>query len=324
MKQNIEFTVKPELLGAIGNLWDGELSELSPFKYGKTSSITNEHKTELKKIGICDNNGKITDKVKPAIEVLANARAFTRIYIHNGLNIFEYISYFNADGNAASVTNDSGDQLINYPAPNNGILENIRQNIGETIYRNSDFECDIKSSEALVLAAMMDIQRKTFMSDIVDEKETGAISMDIGRIQSMLSGNAKNYQWLTYIIRDMMEGKAFNSSEKIEPVLDSLVKIGYVTRHNGGYRLTQDTLLLSRRMLLLDTFLTLTSGRIGRDGKVVIVGFTGIQSGVHDLLFIDANKDSILIDAVSSAVMLDYVSHFLEPSGALEGKNKSC
>ncbi|MBW6517921.1 MAG: hypothetical protein K0A89_05410 [ANME-2 cluster archaeon] len=96
-----------------------------------------------------------------------------------------------------------------------------------------------------------------------------------------------------------------------------------MTRHNGGYRLTQDTLLLSRRMLLLDTFLTLTSGRIGHDGKVIIIGFTGIQAGVHDLLFIDANKDSVLIDAVSSAVMLDYVSHFLEPSGALEGKNKS-
>ena len=71
----------------------------------------------MKKLGICDNNGTIIDDVLPAIDVLANARAFTRIYIHNGLNIFEYISYFGADGDVASITNDSGNQLVNYPAP---------------------------------------------------------------------------------------------------------------------------------------------------------------------------------------------------------------
>ena len=323
MSEKIEFTLQPELLGAIGNLWDGELSEISPFMYGKTSSITKEQQSELKKLGICDNNGKIIDDVLPAIDVLANARAFTRIYIHNGLNIFEYISYFGANGDVASITNDSGNQLVNYPAPNNGIVESIRQNIGETIFRNSDFECEIKGSEALVLAAMMDIQRKTFLSDIADEKETGATTMDVKRIQDMLSSNAKNYQWLTYIIRDMMEVEAITSPEGIEKVLDSLVKMDYVAKHDSGYILTQDTLLLSRRMLLLDTFLTLTSGKIGDDGKVVVVGFTGIQAGVHDLLFIDANEDIVLMDAVSSAMMLDYVSHFLEPAGALEGKLKS-
>lgn len=317
MNEKIEFTLRPELLGAVGNLWGAKLSEISPFNYGKTSSVTGDEQSELTALGICDNNGKISDKVLPAIELLADARAFTRIYLHNGLNIFEYISYFDASGNAASITNDSGSQMVDYPAPNNGIIENIRQNIGDTVYRNSDFECEIKSSEAMVLAAMMDIQRKAFLSDIADGKETEASRIDIGRIESLLSGNAKNYQWLTNIIRDMTKHEAF-TSETIEPVLDSLVKIGYAARNNGGYVLTRDTLLLSRRMLLLDKFLTLTSGRIGNDGKVVVVGFTGIQAGVHDLLFIDENNDIVQMDAVSSAMVLDYVSHFLQSAGALE------
>jgi hypothetical protein len=208
-------------------------------------------------------------------------------------------------------------------APNDGIVGSVRQNIGETIYRNSDFECEIKGGEALMLAAMMNIQRKTFLSDIADEKETGATTMDIRRIQYMLSGNAKNYQWLTYIIRDMMEGEGISSPDGIEKVLDSLVKMDYVAKHDGGYILTLDTLFLSRRMLLLDTFLTLTSSRIEEKGRVVILGLTVIQAGVHDLLFMDAYDDIVLMDAVSSTMILDYVSHFLDPAGALDGKSKS-
>jgi len=85
---------------------------------------------ELVSLGICDAQGTITADKKEAVSSLAGADAFTRIYLTTPQRIIEYIAYFSPAGKIVGLTNDGGMQIITSPAPNDAMLELIRQTIG--------------------------------------------------------------------------------------------------------------------------------------------------------------------------------------------------
>jgi membrane protease subunit (stomatin/prohibitin family) len=64
-------------------------------------------------------------------------------------------------------------------------------------------------------------------------------------------------------------------------------------------------------MLVIDSSIVLTSGHLGPDGTVSVVGFTCLQAGVHDLLFIDASSAGVDLQAISSAALLEYIRAFM-------------
>src|SRR5512137_1693729 len=129
MTDQIQFTIKPELLSLLGKISGMTLSPVSPFRYGKVTDTAGGI-AELAALGICDAKGTITADKKDAISSLASAEAFTRIYLTTPQRVMEYIAYFAPDGKIVGVTNDSGMQMITFPAPNEAMLELIRQTIG--------------------------------------------------------------------------------------------------------------------------------------------------------------------------------------------------
>lgn len=318
MSTKIELTLKPELLGAIAGIWDGGISAISPLRYSPASQVTPQMQQMLKKGGIFDSSGNIPKDIKNTLEALANPRAFSRIYLSGGPKVFEYVAYFAEDGRTVSITNVAGDLLVNDPAPNDEIIEWIRLNIGDSVYRNSTFEAEMKTDETLVLAAMIDIQRKAFLKAIADEKDSGVINQDIESIYQMLARKEKKSLQLIDIFKELMGAEKFTSANSVKQVLERLSANGSTTRNNGNYALNDELTYLSRRFLVFDNILTLTSGRVGKNGRVGVVGFTCIQAGVHDLLLIDANEGVVQMESISSAAVLGYTSHFLKDGAALK------
>ncbi len=311
MENNIEFVVRPELLGAIKNALGREISGISPFHYGSEGSQAGVN--ELVSAGICNPNGSIVDNYLAVIDALATPRGFTRLYFNSGVgHTFEYINYFTSDGRTVSITNDEGSQKINYPDINDKIIEGIGQNIGDSIYRSLEFDEELSHGEALVLAAMLDLQRRSLLKTISDDKEITPIKISKDKVINALSNIDGNYQWLTNIIAKILEPATTEPQEIFSEAMDGLMAKGLVYGSGKSYVLDDNAFFISRRMLTIDKTLTITSGKLSDEGELDLAGFTCLQTGIHDILMIDAGPDSVSIKTLSSSALLDLLFFFLK------------
>jgi hypothetical protein len=158
-----DFTIDAQLLGALGSLWQGTPTNISPFRYGKSTALTSEERAALAAAGISDASGMAVPDIRPALDVLGSAQAFTRMYITGGPNAYEYIVYFAEDGRSASLININGDVQINCPSIADLFIEMTTQTLGQTIYRNAATATTLNPDEAVTFAVMIDLQRKEFL-----------------------------------------------------------------------------------------------------------------------------------------------------------------
>jgi hypothetical protein len=130
---------------------------------------------------------------------------------------------------------------------------------------------------------------------------------------------------MSTIIRELVY-EGHHPVPQILTALGSLAEKGLTVPDGSAYRLSEESAYLARRMLIIDTSLVLTAGHLGPDGIVSVGGFTCLQAGVHDLLYLDATAGTVEIQAVSSAIILDYIRALMtDPSllKKLDGPAKS-
>jgi len=318
MTDQIQFAVKPEHLFTLGQISGQNLSPVSPFRYGKEADAK-EGIAQLAALGICDAQGSVTADKKDAVLSLAGADAFTRIYLTTPQRVIEYIAYFAPDGKIAGLTNDEGMQLITYPAPNDAMLELIRQTIGFSIYRSSSFTAQLNRAETLVLAAMIDLERKEMLRKFADSKVAERIVVSAKDVLEMLKVPPGNIQWLSSAFVDLFSQEHIPKSGDIDGLFQSLAAKGHITGSQKKYSLADEGLVLARSHLMPSMYLTLTSGKGQPSGKTNVAGFSCIISGIHDLLYIDYNADEIELQAVASAEIHEYISAFLTNPSILSG-----
>jgi hypothetical protein len=318
MKENSQkYVINAGLFGAAGKLWAGTPSSVSPFLHGKVQAPGTNEKQALAKAGICDATGQILPAARPALDALGTAHAFTRMYLSGNLVPTEAIVYFAPGNGPVSLFNAGGDMEIRYPAAEGEFVEMAAQGFGSTIYRAVPFDATLMHDEAVALSALIDIQRKHALKSIAGEQEPGIADCELPVLWSITSRKGNNTQWLANVLLDILSLDGIPSEDLLRSALESLVQKGHAVKNGSSYRLGEDTLALARRMLLFDTALTLTSGYL-KNGVLNIAGFTCLQAGVHDLLVIDANAESVTIQSVSSASVLDSVRTFFTDIHSLE------
>lgn len=319
MTAQIQFTVKPELLGTLGTLSGKTVSSVSPFNYQKGTTDGKAEIAQLAALGICDAQGKIHADKQGCITALATAEAFTRIYLTTPQRVIEYIAYFAPGGTIVSVTNDSGMQLISYPAANDAMLELVRQTIGFSLYKNGSFDAHLTRAETLVLVAMIDLQRKEMLHKFADGRIAERLSLTPQAISGMLALPPGNFQWLSSAFVDLFSQASIPKPDAMKPLLEALVAKGFAISGNSGHTLSDNSILLSRGHLMPSMYLTLTAGKATPAGTTNGAGFSCIISGIHDLLFIDYHADEVELQTVASSEIHDYVSAFLTTPSVLEG-----
>ncbi len=322
MPEKIEIVVKPQLLRSIGRSWDGPLSQMSPLWYGAEGKVVPDKKA-LAEAGICDKNGAILPSVRPAIEVLATPKSFSRIYFTKSPgNNFEYIVFNTADGRSASMINESGDQRIDFPAANEPVFVGVGQMLGSSVLLNCEFAADLTAGESLVFAAMMDLQRRAFLRALANDGEQVQVPIEIDRIASLVSEDETDYQRFVSILKEMLDIHGTFMPEVVVGALEGLMNKGLAKRDGKQCSLVGPALQLSRRFLLLERYLVMTAGKFDDDNKLNLASFTCLQSGINDILMIEAGKGSARLETISSARLLDYLGVFMTP-GQLSWPSKT-
>jgi hypothetical protein len=318
MTDQIQFAIKPELLATLGKISGQALGPVSPLRYG-TDTDTDAGIARLAAIGICDTKGIIAADKKDAVTALASADAFTRVYLTTSRRVIEYIAYFAPGEKKIGVTNDEGIQLITFPAPNDAMRELIRQTIGFSVYRSSSFSAQMNRAETLVLAAMIDLERKEMLRKFADGKTAERIAVSEKDVTEMLKITPGTIQWFSSAFVDLFSPERIPKPDEIAGIFRSLESKGLVTGLGKNYSLSDEGILLARNHLMPSMYLTLTSGKGQSSGKTNVAGFSCIISGIHDLLYIDYNADEIELQAVASAEIHDYITAFLTNPSILGG-----
>lgn len=309
-----EYLVNAPLLGSLGALWAGKPTIISPLLYGNVGEISDKDKAELIAAGICNTDGQIVPDILPALDVLGNATAFTRMYLSGGPAPYEFLVYFGPDGKTTSLINVQGEFRINSPAAAEIFMNMTAQTLGSSFFRNASLEADLSPDEALVLFGLVDIQRKVLLRSLADNREVRAENADVSEILLILSDKKGSNQWLGNVMKSLLDQNEPLSGDRIVAALTLLEKKVLAEKTGASWHLSDAGLHFARRMLVFDTSLLLTAGYLGESGEVSVAGFTCLQAGVHDLLFIDASTGRVDMRATSSAEVLEYVRKFLTDS----------
>jgi hypothetical protein len=318
MTDQISFTLTPELLGVLGAIAGGKPGPVSPLNYGKHVPDTKTGIPRLAALGICDTAGTITPDKLAAVTALARAEGFTRIYLTTPERVIEYIAYFAPGGAIVGVTNDNGMQLVSWPAPNDAMLEMVRQMIGLSIYRSGSFTARLNREETLVLSAMIDLQRKEMLRKFADGATADRSVISPAAVTGMLAIPPGNYQWFSSAFTDLFTQARIPKPDAIGGVLASLAAKGFARAEGKGYVLSDECILLARAHLLPSMYLTLTSGKGTAAGKANVTGFSCIISGVHELLYIDPYAGETELHSMASAEVHEYVKAFLTDRAVID------
>ena len=100
--------------------------------------------------------------------------------------------------------------------------------------------------------------------------------------------------------------------EQVKTVLDGLREKELISEQDGQYQLSQELCQLANRMIIIDNVINVEAVGKNKDQEIINTGFTCMQSGIHDLLFIDYDGSEILLETISSELLLEYIGRFLK------------
>ena len=307
------------LLGAVGTLWAGTPSAVSPFFGAQPAPVTDADRKVLAAAGICGGDGQLDPALRPALDVVGAANAFTRVYVSGEGGLLEYMVYFAPSGDSASLANDDGAMQVDRPAAVPSFLAAISQRIGTSLYRNAALEATLPPDEAVVLAGLLDLQRRRLLRDTADGAGSVAVDASVADVAAACAGPTGDRQWLASVMLELLSAEGIGSDDRCATALKGLVERKIIVMAGSAFRLGDEALYLARRMLVLDSALTLTVGHLGQAGGVSISGFTCLQAGVHDLLYIDAGADGVDVRCISAAGVLEYCMTFFTDADVLKG-----
>lgn len=309
----VEYVVSADLLAAAGELWGGTPSAISPLRYGTSGP---DDLGSLVHAGICEPDGTLAAGVRPALDVLGNAAAVTRVHLSGGPTPSQYMVFWDPSGDTASLVNVDGQMRIEAPAPTGLFVAIIGQHLGSSVLKTVDFDTNLSADETVVLAALMDEARKAFLRARADEAEVGTAGLSATSLAASCAARSDTNLWLKDVVLDLVGSEGL-PADRVSAAAASLVEQGLIAKRRSQFHLEPEVEFLASRFPILQTSLVLTVGGVDGTGDVRVSGFTCLQSGVHDLLYLEATGDTVELASVSSAEVLDYANTYLAEPGAL-------
>ncbi len=319
MNKAIDILLNSDELATIGSIPGIKKTSVSPLNLSTDSVNSEKSVKSLKEKGVIAAHGGISGEYTEAVDLLAECRTYTRIRFTNGPDIFEFLLCFSHDGeDTVSLTTTNEGLQIESPADITGMFEAVKQFTGDNLLVNCSFNYVTDHITALVMAALIDNYRKGLLKSFSGESDFEKGSYTSGDVLDMLKNTTEYPQWIAFIIKSLSGDDLEVSEENVEKSLKALEAQGYAEESSSRYSIAGALEHVANRILIIDNIISLSIGKEDSESNVTVAGFTCLQSGVNDLLFLDESDDGISFNMVSSGELLDYVSHFLSESDPMK------
>ena len=286
-------------------------NELSVLNNLSTKELSEEDRSYFEENDLINNNGIIKDN--PLFEVLAKPSALAKFMFTGGSNKFEYaISLNETKDKRIALTKTPEYNMIDDETKAQDIIDMIGNFVGKSNLKSIDIKLKLSVEEAIVIAAMIDLERRSILRAFVDELPYINNKFGVNMTWRMINGSSKSIQWFVYCISEVIGDDISLKQDQVKEVLDQLKDKGLVSEQYGQYQLSDELSQLANRIMIVDNVMTVETIGCDNNNEQLSAGFTCIQSGVHDILLLDYDGTDLLFETVSSDLLLEYIDKFLK------------
>ncbi|HHX55362.1 MAG TPA: hypothetical protein GX705_03345 [Clostridiales bacterium] len=289
----------------------GDKNDLSILNNYGSKELAEEDKVFFQENNIINKDGDITNS--DMFEILAKPSALAKFMLTGGSNKFEYtVSYDKDKEKNIAFTKTPEYNVIDDETKRQDITEMIGNFVGKTNLKSIAIKHKFSPEEAIVIAAMIDLERRTILRAFVDELPYTNNKYGVNMTWRMVHGSSKSIQWFVYCISEVIGEDISLKQDQVKDILDKLKDKGIVSEQYGQYQLSDNLSQLANRMIIINNIMTMETMGNNSENELINAGFTCIQSGVHDILLLDYDGDEVMFETISSELLIEYIDKFLE------------
>lgn len=291
----------------------GEKNKLSILNKYNSSTITDEYKQYFINEKVLNDEGKLDEKVKSKLEILAKPSKMVSLMFTGGASKYEHnICFDQTLDHYITFTATPDTYTLDDEADPMKIVSIMEDFVGRSSLKSVNINGKFSVSEALVIAAMVDMERKSILRAFLDELPYSHNFYQANHIWRILNSTSSNIQWLVYCINEVIGEHVSLTQKQVQEVLEELSKKNVITKQDNQYLLSEDYRLLANRMILVDNIMIVQSFGVEDTDEIVSSGFTSIQSGVHDILLLEYTDKEVRFETINSIYLVDCLKQFID------------
>jgi hypothetical protein len=173
---------------------------------------------------------------------------------------------------------------------------------------NAEVNIKLGIKSALAFAALIDVTRKHALSQYA-----GFEQMPVGytaeQILSLLL-EAKDSHWITAYIKKLRQPSSILIADEFEAAVTAVLEANYAEKGDYGYRLIREAYDLAANFLIIENVINLRCGQ-EINGHVVTGEALFLQAGLHDVLMLDVEAETVEFNTVSTHIMMEYLQSMM-------------
>ena len=227
--------------------------------------------------------------------------------------LVEYITWGARDHGPVGLAGiaSNGRLRLEDPAATEPVIGAMADLIGRSGWRGLELTLDLPINDTLVLAAIIDLQRRAIIGGLVTGQPASDEPADLSKLYGALSKPPSYGYSFVDAIRRTCGVQPDRAAAALSDSVARLAEQGLVEANSAEVRLAGVYAEVPQHFPTITSIVELTHGWDTGAADVARLGFTCLQAGVSDLLTIEWVESGIRIETISADTVVGYIDHFL-------------
>lgn len=304
----VELNLKLKDLTWLGKAFENN-SIISPFTLINQADFNEEDKNRLVQSGIIDKENNIKADYFPLLDILSKADGFIETRFKRG-PVQARKLIMTAEDRKLSLVYKDDEAVINMPANPVGMAEYLREFTGGSKLTGGDLSLEADGVEIFIFAAACDLYRRDVLKAYSEEEVFIYKGFTAEELLAAVNTIRDNSQSLAYHVFAVNNGFAEFSMDILAEFIESLEEKALIINKDNKYYPIGEGLLFAGNFLIIENIIELTVGQV-KQGLLYRSGFTMLQAGPLDILYIEASAGKIIMQCMSADNAISLISTVL-------------
>lgn len=307
----VDLDLDAEAFAALGALVDSPHSPISPW-VGANGTLTDTARARLSDLGVVEGTATRRD-LQPTLAALAAAAGTTSVRLVSTGVLVEYVAWASVDHGpvALSATKERGVFRLEDPAPTDQVTELLAGLVGRSPLRGMDLTVELSIEDSLVLAALVDVQRRRILSGLATGHPEADVPVWFAQLRTALDEPPTIGFSVVDAISRLCGVEASQAGAGLTDSIARLAQQGLVNADSGAGRLAGPTAQIAEHFSAITSVIELVNAHDDGRGGMKRIGFTCLQAGVSDLMSVEWIDRGIHLETVSADTIVGYLDCFL-------------
>lgn len=304
---SVTYKITPSEFGWLSQVF-AQKNAISPFSSFEkhAPSFDEAAKADLISQGVIAEDGTIQSSAFAALQVLAQAEAYSRIRVLGVEAPVDKVTYFKGKS-ACAVDSGNGGFTVAFPAMSKEAGFVMEEFTGSSRLINVPFAASLSPKAALAFLTLVDQHRTLALLALAGKPKEAGISAHQVRTKANSNGS---YLSFTTSLKNLV-GLDSLAPADISVALGELVERKLAEERDGNYYLTGDALELANTLLIPEYVFNISSGRMLKPDTAEHSECYVLFCGMHNLLYIDTDRGMVTIETMSGSDLLGIMMNSL-------------